>query len=309
MVAAADGAAALAAASEPPDLVILDLGLPDMDGTEVIEGLRGWSRAPIIVLSARQAQGDKVVALDVGADDYMTKPFGMDELLARLRAALRRSGGDDQAPVVETASFAVDLAAKQARANGEPVHLTPTEWHLLEVLIRHEGKLVPRKQLLQRCGAPRMRPRRITCASTWRSCARLPRGGSGPPAPPADRAGHGLPLRARPLDRLGPDERRPVEHDRALLVRHGRAQPRPGGLSSRASSTSTSAVISSPGRTSKCRSTWRNTLPTVGQLLGDHRVEQPGGHAALDDDPAEPTVSGGLLVVVKRVAVAELAAR
>ena len=155
VVAAGDGAAALAAAaSDPPDLVILDLGLPDMDGTEVIEGLRGWSQAPIIVLSARQAQGDKVVALDVGADDYMTKPFGMDELLARLRAALRRSGGDDQAPVVETASFAVDLAAKQARANGEPVHLTPTEWHLLEVLIRHEGKLVPRKQLLQEVWGP-----------------------------------------------------------------------------------------------------------------------------------------------------------
>jgi two-component system, OmpR family, KDP operon response regulator KdpE len=155
VVAAGDGAAALAAAaSEPPDLVILDLGLPDMDGTEVIEGLRGWSRAPIIVLSARQAQGDKVVALDVGADDYMTKPFGMDELLARLRAALRRSGADDQVPVVETASFAVDLAAKQARANGEPVHLTPTEWHLLEVLIRNEGKLVPRKQLLQEVWGP-----------------------------------------------------------------------------------------------------------------------------------------------------------
>ena len=155
VVAAADGAAALAAAaSEPPDLVILDLGLPDMDGTEVIEGLRGWSQAPIIVLSARQAQGDKVVALDVGADDYMTKPFGMDELLARLRAALRRSGADDRAPIVETASFAVDLAAKQAQANGEPVHLTPTEWHLLEVLIRHEGKLVPRKQLLQEVWGP-----------------------------------------------------------------------------------------------------------------------------------------------------------
>ena len=155
VVAAADGAAALAAAAtEPPDLVILDLGLPDMDGTEVIEGLRGWSRVPIIVLSARQAQGDKVVALDVGADDYMTKPFGMDELLARLRAALRRSGVDDRAPIVETATFAVDLAAKQARANGEPVHLTPTEWHLLEVLIRHEGKLVPRKQLLQEVWGP-----------------------------------------------------------------------------------------------------------------------------------------------------------
>jgi two-component system, OmpR family, KDP operon response regulator KdpE len=155
VTAVADGGAALsAAAADPPDVVILDLGLPDMDGTEVIEGLRGWSRAPIIVLSARQAQGDKVVALDVGADDYMTKPFGMDELLARLRAALRRSGTDDAAPVVETAAFTVDLALKEARVDGDVVHLTPTEWHVLEVLIRNEGKLVPRTQLLQEVWGP-----------------------------------------------------------------------------------------------------------------------------------------------------------
>jgi two-component system KDP operon response regulator KdpE len=155
VTAVADGGAALsAAAADPPDVVILDLGLPDMDGTEVIEGLRGWSRAPIIVLSARQAQGDKVVALDVGADDYMTKPFGMDELLARLRAALRRSGTDEAAPVVETAAFTVDLARKEARVDGEVVHLTPTEWHVLEVLIRNEGKLVPRTQLLQEVWGP-----------------------------------------------------------------------------------------------------------------------------------------------------------
>jgi two-component system KDP operon response regulator KdpE len=155
VTAVGDGAAALsAAAAAPPDVVILDLGLPDMDGTEVIEGLRGWSRAPIIVLSARQAQGDKVVALDVGADDYMTKPFGMDELLARLRAALRRGGTDDSAPVVETAAFTVDLALKEARVDGEPVHLTPTEWHVLEVLIRNEGRLVPRTQLLQEVWGP-----------------------------------------------------------------------------------------------------------------------------------------------------------
>jgi two-component system KDP operon response regulator KdpE len=155
VTAVGDGAAALsAAAAEPPDVVILDLGLPDMDGTDVIEGLRGWSRAPIIVLSARQAQGDKVVALDVGADDYMTKPFGMDELLARLRAALRRSGTDDAAPVVETAAFTVDLAIKEARVDGEVVHLTPTEWHVLEVLIRNEGRLVPRTQLLQEVWGP-----------------------------------------------------------------------------------------------------------------------------------------------------------
>ena len=150
-----DGTAALAAAaSHPPDVVILDLGLPDMDGNEVIEGLRGWSQAPIIVLSARTTQGDKVVALDVGADDYMTKPFGMDELLARLRAALRRAGSDPDAPVVETDSFTIDLAAKQASTAAGPVHLTPTEWHLLEVLIRHEGKLVSRRDLLQEVWGP-----------------------------------------------------------------------------------------------------------------------------------------------------------
>jgi two-component system KDP operon response regulator KdpE len=150
-----EGAAALAAAaSHPPDVVILDLGLPDMDGNEVIEGLRGWSQAPIIVLSARTTQGDKVVALDVGADDYMTKPFGMDELLARLRAALRRAGSDPDAPVVETDSFTIDLATKQASTPAGPVHLTPTEWHLLEVLIRHEGNLVPRRDLLQEVWGP-----------------------------------------------------------------------------------------------------------------------------------------------------------
>jgi two-component system KDP operon response regulator KdpE len=150
-----DGTAALAAAaSHPPDVVILDLGLPDMDGNEVIQGLRGWSQAPIIVLSARTTQGDKVVALDVGADDYMTKPFGMDELLARLRAALRRAGSDPDAPVVETDSFTIDLATKRASTPAGPVHLTPTEWHLLEVLIRHEGKLVSRRDLLQEVWGP-----------------------------------------------------------------------------------------------------------------------------------------------------------
>ena len=155
VTAVGDGGAALsAAATEPPDVIVLDLGLPDMDGTEVIEGLRGWSQAPIIVLSARQAQGDKVVALDIGADDYMTKPFGMDELLARLRAALRRSGTDATAPRVETAAFTIDLALKQARVDGEDVRLTPTEWHVLEVLIRNEGKLVPRTQLLHEVWGP-----------------------------------------------------------------------------------------------------------------------------------------------------------
>jgi two-component system KDP operon response regulator KdpE len=153
---AADATAALAAAARrPPDVVVLDLGLPDMDGTEVIHGLRGWTRAPIIVLSARTHQGDKVDALDAGADDYVTKPFGMDELLARLRAALRRASPPESQPVLETADFTVDLAAMQARTiDGTPIRLTPTEWHVLEVLVRHEGKLVGQRQLLQEVWGP-----------------------------------------------------------------------------------------------------------------------------------------------------------
>ena len=153
---AEDGRSALTVApSEPPDAVVLDLGLPDLDGVEVIEGLRGWSGAPIIVLSARAGESDKVVALDAGADDYVTKPFGMDELLARLRAALRRSESPESLPIVETESFRIDLAAKEAR-NGEdePVRLTPTEWHVLEVLVRNQGKLVPQRQLLQEVWGP-----------------------------------------------------------------------------------------------------------------------------------------------------------
>jgi two-component system KDP operon response regulator KdpE len=152
---AADGTSALAAAArQPPDVVILDLGLPDMDGGDVIGGLRGWCSAPIIVLSARATERDKVLALDAGADDYVTKPFGMDELLARLRAALRRTTAIADVAVVQTTTFTIDLAAKQARKDGQPVRLTPTEWHLLEVLIRHEGKLVTHRQLLQEVWGP-----------------------------------------------------------------------------------------------------------------------------------------------------------
>ncbi|GGX00315.1 DNA-binding response regulator [Streptomyces malachitofuscus] len=156
--AAHDGATALQlAAAHHPDVVLLDLGLPDMDGVEVIKGLRGWTRVPIIVLSARHTSDEKVEALDAGADDYVTKPFGMDELLARLRAAIRRaeptSGGEDDV-VVETAGFTVDLAAKRVNRGGEDVRLTPTEWHLLEVLVRNTGRLVSQKQLLQEVWGP-----------------------------------------------------------------------------------------------------------------------------------------------------------
>ena len=153
---AADANAALAsAARQPPDVVVLDLGLPDMDGTEVIRGLRGWTSAPIIVLSARTHQSDKVDALDAGADDYITKPFGMDELLARLRAALRRASPSEPHPILETADFTVDLTTTQVRTpDGTSIRLTPTEWHLLEVLVRHEGKLVGQRQLLQEVWGP-----------------------------------------------------------------------------------------------------------------------------------------------------------
>jgi len=157
VVTASTGGGALhAAADEHPDVVILDLGLPDMSGIDVIGGLRGWLTAPIIVLSARTDSADKVEALDAGADDYVTKPFGMDEFLARLRAAIRRgaAAADTDEPVVETASFTVDLAAKQVTKNGTEVHLTPTEWGMLEMLVRNRGKLVGREELLKEVWGP-----------------------------------------------------------------------------------------------------------------------------------------------------------
>ncbi|NEY31855.1 response regulator [Streptomyces sp. PRKS01-65] len=151
--AAPDGATALRlAAARQPDVVLLDLGLPDMDGVEVLRGLRGWTRVPVLVLSARQASDEKVAALDAGADDYITKPFSMDELLARLRAAVRRA---ENAPLtldttlVETDHFSIDLLAKKVVRDGRDVRLTPTEWHLLEILVTHPGRLVTQKHLLQ----------------------------------------------------------------------------------------------------------------------------------------------------------------
>ncbi len=168
---AATGAEALeVAARYPPDLVILDLGLPDLDGVEVIGGLRGWTKAPIIVLSGRADSMDKVEALDAGADDYVTKPFGVEELLARMRAAVRRTGAAEDLPKIQLGNLTVDLAAKRvsrqvpvaeragegevAAAAHDEIRLTPTEWHLLEVLLRNPGKLLSRSQLLTEVWGP-----------------------------------------------------------------------------------------------------------------------------------------------------------
>ena len=171
---AATGTEALEMAGRyPPDLVILDLGLPDLDGVEVIQGLRGWTKAPIIVLSGRADSVDKVEALDAGADDYVTKPFGVEELLARMRAAVRRTGTPEDLPRIRLGQLVVDLAAKRVirpspvpagggTAGAEPaggtapedIRLTPTEWHLLEVLLRNPGKLLSRNQLLTEVWGP-----------------------------------------------------------------------------------------------------------------------------------------------------------
>jgi two-component system KDP operon response regulator KdpE len=155
--AVGDGVSALrSAAAAPPDLVIVDLGLPDLDGMDVVAGIRGWSAVPIIILSARDNQWDKVDALDAGADDYLTKPFGMDELLARIRASLRRRslGPAEADPIVETPTLRIDLAARKVSRQGVDLRLTPTEWHFLEALVQHRGKLVTGKQLLHDIWGP-----------------------------------------------------------------------------------------------------------------------------------------------------------
>jgi two-component system KDP operon response regulator KdpE len=150
------GAEALAAAARRlPDVVVLDLGLPDVDGVEVLRGLRGWTAVPVLVLSARSDQAEKVAALDAGADDYVTKPFGMDELLARLRAAVRRAAPSaEELPVVVTDHFTVDLMARRVTTSAGEVRLTPTEWHVLEVLVRHPGRMVSQTALLQQVWGP-----------------------------------------------------------------------------------------------------------------------------------------------------------
>ena len=137
-----------------PDLVIVDLGLPQMDGIDVVRSLRTWSRVPILVLSARDSEASKVAALEAGADDYVTKPFGMNELVARVRAALRRSATPEEEARVTTADFTVDLTAKRITTDAGETRLTPTQWHLVEVLVRNRGRLVTQRQLLQEVWGP-----------------------------------------------------------------------------------------------------------------------------------------------------------
>ncbi|MBP3977193.1 response regulator [Microbacterium sp. BLY] len=150
VVVAADGAAAIAAAAQAhPDLIMLDLGMPRLDGIEVIQALRGWTNVPIIVVSGRTGSADKVEALDAGADDFVTKPFQVDELLARLRALSRRAVAANGESVVAFGDVVVDLATKTVTRAGTRVHLTPTEWRMLEHLARHPGALVTRQDLLK----------------------------------------------------------------------------------------------------------------------------------------------------------------
>lgn len=155
VVTAHDGRSALdAATSTHPDIVVLDLGMPGLTGVQVIEAIRGWSQVPILVVSGRSESWDKVEALDAGADDYVTKPFAADELLARIRALGRRTPSAVEEPTVSFGDVTVDLSARLVTRAGSPVRLTPTEWRLLEVLVRNPGRLVTRETLLTEVWGP-----------------------------------------------------------------------------------------------------------------------------------------------------------
>ena len=205
VLTAATGREALAvAASHPPDAIILDLGLPDIDGTEVIVALREWYHAPIIVLSGRTSPGDKIGALDVGADDYVTKPFAMAELLARLRAVLRRDDGEGGPGRVRQATIGrwqVDLAAHQVRRAAsddarDTLRLTPTEWRLLEVLLQRPGQLVGSAQLLTAVWGPGVRSAHQLPPVPHGAAAAQAGGQPGASPAPAHRTGDGVPLPA-----------------------------------------------------------------------------------------------------------------
>jgi two-component system KDP operon response regulator KdpE len=141
--------ALMAVAADRPDIIILDLGLPDMDGVEVTRRMREWTQTPIIVVSVREQEKDKIAALDAGADDFLTKPFGIGELTARLRAALRRSAQVESEPTIKTGDLIVDFARREVLVGDQPVSLTPTEYDLLRILVKHAGKVLTHRQLLR----------------------------------------------------------------------------------------------------------------------------------------------------------------
>jgi two-component system, OmpR family, KDP operon response regulator KdpE len=205
VVTAADGQAALAAAAKTmPDIVVLDLGLPDMDGIDVIRGLRGWTAVPIIILSGRSQSAAKVDALDAGADDYVTKPFNIDELLARLRAVTRRVPVGDEAPCIRIGDNLVDLQAHRvtsavATDGVRPpadLHLTPTEWQLLEQLVRNPGKLVSQRELLLTIWGPKYLEETHYLRQYMAQLRRKLEPDHARPRPPAHRVGHGLQVSA-----------------------------------------------------------------------------------------------------------------
>jgi two-component system, OmpR family, KDP operon response regulator KdpE len=218
---AATGKEALkAVAGQPPDVIVLDLGLPGISGLEVIRGLRGWTQVPIIVLSVREREADKVAALDAGADDYVTKPFGINELLARLRAAVRRATPtNEQTPVVQTPDFRVDLTAKQVTRDDREVRLTPTEWQLVELLVRHPGRLVSQRQLLQEVWGPTYREEtnylRVFIAQIRRKLE------PDPAHPATSSPNQAWATDSNPTTNPG----RPTDHGHPTAPRNARAQP------------------------------------------------------------------------------------
>ena len=181
------------AAQHRPALVILDIGLPDLSGQEVLRRLREWSNAPVIVLSVQDDEKGKVAALDAGADDYVTKPFNTDELLARLRVALRHSAKTEEAAVVQAKNLVMDLAARRVTVSGREVKLSKTEYDLLRLLARHAGKVLTHRQILTKSGGRATKTTRITCGFTLPICARRSRPTRSPGINP-DRTGRGLPL-------------------------------------------------------------------------------------------------------------------
>ena len=284
-----------------PDVVVLDLGLPDLDGVAVITDLRRWTPVPIVVLSGRAASGDKVEALDAGADDYVTKPFDIDELVARIRAVSRRTTTPGASAPIRLGHYLIDLdnqritpAAAQPEDGPEPpgtgtdhdVHLTPTQWRLLDVLVRNPGRLISQQQLLPRSGDPTTRPKPITSANTWPSCAT-----SSNPTPPTRGISSPNPAWATDTspERVGADDEPSHQASRPGLFRHWRCTQ--GGCAR-----SRFRISTSGGRQRYVRE-WANGLAAAGYLdyAGEGgRTSTRGRTLAFVEEASPAYVMGGL---------------